>query len=233
MRPAGAIFKPWGRPGPDLKPSGRPGPDPPASRSVRSGSLPKGAGATEASRDDPGAGREDRTFDGRGELRAAGDARLGRDGGAGPRGSRRIGLRGRPDRPRAARRRHGRRGAAGGEPGRLLEPGAGACRAARAARRGSQHARRRRRRRTGTRAGPRPTARGSPRRRPYRAADRSTQRRLGVDRAGGSRGHDRRCPTGRHRPWRGRLRQRPRRGGHAAPSQRARPSARGGAVVGG
>ena len=155
-------------------------PDEPQSK--RRGYAGGSAGATEAPRDDPGAGREDRAVAGRRLLCAARHAGVGRDGGARARRGRRAGLRGRSDRPRAARRRHGSGGAAGRQPGGLLEAGARARGAARAPPGRPPHPGGRRRRRARPRAGAGPTARRPARRRHDRVADRPAERRLGGDR---------------------------------------------------
>ena len=143
----------------------------------------QGAGATEAPRDDPGAGRVHRAVTGRGQLCPARHARVGGDRGARARRGRRARVRGGPDRPRAARRRHRGGRAAGGQPGGLLEPGAGARGGARAVRRRPQHAGGGRRRRADARARAGRAARGPPRGRPDRPAGRAVERRLGADRA--------------------------------------------------
>ena len=103
-----------------------------------------------------------------------------------------LGLRGRPDRARAGRRRDRGRRPARREPQRLLEPGARARRPARALRRRAQHAGGRRRRRARARARARAAPRRPARRRPGRRADRPGERRLGLDRPAGGDGHDRR-----------------------------------------
>ena len=126
-------------------------------------------------------------------------------------------LRGRPDRPRAGRRRdRGRRACSSAASADFWNQELVRAVQRELYERRAQHAGRRRRRRARPRARARAAAGRPARRRPRGRADRAGQRRLGVDRPGGRDGHDRRRAAGRERRRRGRLRQRARRAARAS-----------------